>query len=663
MKALRAPAYPLITVDPHFSIWSGADNLYDTVTRHWSSERQNMYGTVKIDGKLHKFMGKLYCDDLYDSEPRTLTQKSVTVRPLSTVYTFENESVRLTVTFMTPLLPDDLMLLSRPVSYMAYTIESLDGAEHTVELAVHLNGSIAINRPEFDPDQTMTFKKYECGAYCGRGNKEILSRSGDALNIDWGYLHIFGNGFKPVIRDMTNFRFEAANCVRDDLADGEYLANNAYPSIGLVKSYQVCPDTKADDFLCIAYDDIHSIDYFGEHIDAYYKKNGDTFKAVCKKAIRDYGKISKKVLRFEKRMLTDARRVGGRKYADILSLAYRQTIAGHKLTYHNGEMQFFSKECGSNGCIATVDVTYPSIPMFLKYNPSLVFAMLNPVFRYADMSDWKYEFAPHDVGTYPMATGQVYGYGKTEAEQKYEEQMPVEECGNMIICTVAACHELKDYSYFKEHKKILAKWAEYLAENGYNPENQLCTDDFTGRMPHNCNLSLKAIVALGAYARACELTGDTASAQKYSALAKKYAKLWETETLDGDHHRLAFDREGTWSLKYNIIWDKYFGLGLFTEEVYKREVAYYKTKVTKYGIPLDCRGSVTTTNWPMWTTVMTKDDEYMKAVVDGIWNMADATPDRVAFIDLYDVDKLKCRSFRGRTVQGGLFVNLLDFEA
>ena len=102
-------------------------------------------------------------------------------------------------------------------------------------------------------------------------------------------------------------------------------------------------------------------------------------------------------------------------------------------------LQFFSKECFSNGCMGTVDVTYPSIPLFLLYNPDLICGMLDPVFRFADTDAWPFEFAPHDVGQYPLANGQVYGYRARDRHRGSVEdfQMPVEECGNMLLCTVA----------------------------------------------------------------------------------------------------------------------------------------------------------------------------------------------------------------------------------
>ena len=53
---LRAPAYPLITVDPYFSIWSMADRLYDDTTRLWTGASASMYGTARVDGVDYIFM-------------------------------------------------------------------------------------------------------------------------------------------------------------------------------------------------------------------------------------------------------------------------------------------------------------------------------------------------------------------------------------------------------------------------------------------------------------------------------------------------------------------------------------------------------------------------------------------------------------------------------
>jgi hypothetical protein len=66
------------------------------------------------------------------------------------------------------------------------------------------------------------------------------------------------------------------------------------------------------------------------------------------------------------------------------------------------------------------------------------------------------------------------------------------------------------------------QWANYLKAHGRDPENQLCNDDFAGHIAHNTNLSLKAIMALGAFAKMCE--------QRHFATAADWenlARIWQ----------------------------------------------------------------------------------------------------------------------------------------
>src|SRR5208337_1062287 len=53
----RAPATPLITHDPYFSIWSATDNPADSETTHWTGSAQPIAGIARIDGKSFRFMG------------------------------------------------------------------------------------------------------------------------------------------------------------------------------------------------------------------------------------------------------------------------------------------------------------------------------------------------------------------------------------------------------------------------------------------------------------------------------------------------------------------------------------------------------------------------------------------------------------------------------
>lgn len=643
---LRPPAVPLVTVDPFFSVWSMENSLNEDCTRHWTGRTFPMMAGVVIDGAYYALMGTSNADTLYKmkNNENVFTQDSLEVTPLFTHYTFSNSMCKVNLSFMTPLLMDRLDIMSRTASYIEYDVEITDGKEHEVMFTFGIASECAVDNCV----QEVVFGKTENSVYCGNKDQKILNRSGDRMCIDWGYLHVADPDAK--IYDVSYGALEWKYSPRELDINSTYTAMKDCPYIWLEKK-------DLSGVITLAYDEVKPIEYFGIQLDEYYKKYFDSFDNMLKAAVDDYEDIKTLCEEFDDSLISEAEKYG-EKYVEMISLGYRQAIAAHKLVEDTeGNIIFLSKECYSNGCIGTLDVTYPSIPLFLKYNPELVLGMLRGIIKYATEDErWIYEFAPHDIGQYPIANGQQYGaveFGKLPAETpQLKYQMPVEECGNMLICVAAAVHFMEDDTFAKENADILKKWADYLVENGYNPGNQLCTDDFAGHLAENCNLSVKAIVALACYGR---LFADS----KYTDIAKKMAADWVRDSKGSDGTRLSFDKDGTWSLKYNMVWDKLLNLGLWDKSVYDAEVKTYIGKMNKYGMPLDSRSDYTKTDWEIWSTVLAEDDSYLKLVTERIWDMLNDTRDRVPFADWYYSSTASQRCFRNRTVIGGIYINLL----
>lgn len=652
----KFPAYPLITCDPYFSAWSMSDELTGDHIRHWTGTHQPMTGIIEIDGKAKIFMGKMRHNPFYNKfGPSPIEQKSVKVTPLHTIYTFADENIELEITFMTPLILTELKLLSRPVSYISYQIKSLDSNPHKCRIYMDVSALMAAN----SIDDTVSFSRHKNIISCDNGDENMLKESGDDLRIKWGHLCVAAPEGK-IGRTDDFGKISAFRCNENSDREAAYnkvKISEQYPALYFTNEH-ITDTSPVSGFFCVAYNDIHSLEYFGKQIDAYYKKDGETFFDVLQDAVDNYDKISEKAKAFDDELLKKAYSVS-EDYAKIISIAYRQAVAAHKLAWDGEEAVFVSKECFSNGCAATVDVTYPSIPLFLIFNPDLVEYMLNPIFKMIDKGLWHFDFAPHDAGQYPLLNGQVYGLMCNDLLLDY--QMPIEECGNMILCVAAAAKAKKDTSYIEKHFDILEKWANYLQKFGFDPENQLCTDDFAGHLAHNANLSVKAIMGIAAWGMILKMMHKNDDGEKYISYAKDMAANWKKAAFAGDHYRLAFDREDSWSIKYNLVWDKLFNLGIFDDDIFTTETEYYLTKINKYGLPLDSRSDYTKSDWQMWSTILSDNKKYTDAIVSAMLNMLSDTPDPVPFTDWYYTSTAIQRGFQNRSVQGGLFINMLKF--
>ncbi|MFV0390906.1 MAG: glutaminase domain-containing protein [Paludibacteraceae bacterium] len=794
---LRAPAYPLISIDPYTSGWAFTDNLYDGSVKHWTGKDFPLLGVIKVDGKIYRFMGKetsemevviptseqgnwtgkyttgkptdnwmtenfddngwtlapgafgtisrdteamaktdwldehiwvrreveltedfsgkelylMYSHDdgaifyingkqVYDTGNRTgknaivklsdeavqslrkgknilaaychnpvanglldfgiliaddhtsyfnetAIQKSVNVQATQTYYSFTCGPVDLKLTFTAPLLMHDLDLLARPVNYISYETNSNDGNNHDVELYFEAASNWALNIP-YQPAKTESIEKNGL-IYLKTGSTEqpVLKKKGDDLRIDWGYFYLVSE------KNDTKFNIGSAGKIRS-----EFIGNNSGANNPVTKSNQRFAFTKqagnnkkAAGKIMIGYDDIFSVQYFDENLRPYWnRKNDKDILSLFEKANKEYRSLIVACTKFDNQLFVDAQEAGGRQYAELLALAYRQAIHAHKLVEApNGDLLFLSKENFSNGSIGTVDITYPSSPLFLYYNPELAKGLLNHIFYYSESGKWPKPFAAHDVGTYPIANGQTYG-----------GDMPIEESGNMLIVTAAIAAMEGNAKYAEKHWDVLTTWTNYLVKEGLDPEHQLCTDDFAGHFAHNANLSIKAIMGIASYGYLADILNKKDIAKEYTNKAKEMAVEWMKMSDDGDHYKLTFDKPGTWSQKYNLIWNKLMKYNVLPESVAEKEIAYYLTKQNKYGLPLDNRETYTKADWIMWTATLSENQETFKQFISPLYTFMNETTTRVPMSDWYWTDKPEQRGFQARSVVGGYWIKMLE---
>jgi hypothetical protein len=591
--------------------------------------------------------GLLVENDVKRSFSNTAIQTSVDVQATQTYYTFTCGGVDLKLIFTAPLLLEDLDLASRPVNYISYEINSNDGKNHNTELYFEASPQWAVDQPMQETEADSYEKDGLIYLKTGTKAQEILAKRGDDRRIDWGYFYlvaeksntIYGIGSSVVLRN--NFVKNVKSNYKKEIGNHDVLSLTR--SLGTVG--------KTSGKIMIGYDDIYSIQYFDSNLRPYWNRaNNQTISNQFAKANDEYPTLMNKCYKFDQELMNQATAAGGKQYAELCALAYRQSISAHKLVEApNGDLLFLSKENFSNGSIGTVDITYPSAPLYLLYNPELAKGLLNHIFYFSESGRWTKPFAAHDVGTYPLANGQTYG-----------GDMPVEENGNMLILNATITIMEGNAEYAARHWNVLTTWTDYLVKNGLDPDNQLCTDDFAGHFAHNANLSIKAILGVASYAYMADMLGKKTVAEKYNSIAKAMAKEWERMDNDNDHYRLTFDKSGTWSQKYNLVWDKLMNMNIFSKEIAPKEIAYYLTKQNKYGLPLDSRASYTKTDWIIWTATLAKDKATFERFISPLHLFMNETVDRIPMSDWIYTDRPKHTGFRARSVVGGYFIKMLE---
>lgn len=644
----------------------------DNVVLHVDGDMKKLFHTGKnvIAAHCHNTTGGAYADfglfrnvKTQSVKVETAVQKSVDVLATNTYYTMVCGPVELDLVFTAPMLIDDYDLISTPINYISYQVRSTDGKKHDVQFYLSADARQAVNK---DNQATITSRGYQDGiSYVRAGTVEqpILAKKGDGICIDWGYFYMPAINGQVTMGEATQVETAFAQTGKLSRPEHRQMQGDKgrssqrgilaakpadIPAMAYVHDFgQV---EKASSFTMLGYDEVQDIEYMYERYKGYWAHGGQVsiFQAFRNLQGR-YASIMARCRAFDRQIYDDGMAAGGKQYAEILSASYRHVMAAHKLFEDkDGNLLWFSKENNSNGCVNTVDLTYPEAPLFLAYNPELQKAMMTSIFEYSRSGRWTKPFAAHDLGTYPIANGQVYG-----------GDMPLEEAGNMITLAAQICLLEGNASYVAPYWKDITVWADYLSENGQDPANQLCTDDFAGHWAHNCNLSLKAICGVAGYSVLARLRGDEATADKYLARAKEMAQKWEQMALEGDHYRLAFDRENTWSQKYNMIWDKMWGLNLFSDKVYEREIKYYLKHQNKYGLPLDCRKDYTKTDWIMWTAAMSPDTKTFQKFVAPVYDYINETESRVPISDWSDTKTAKMVGFKARSVIGGYWMKVL----
>lgn len=698
-EPIKPPAPPLITRAPYLNTWlrasSGvAPGVWPT---HWNGVIKALTGIAYIDGQSYVFAGAPAVSGL----SRSMTQMELTTTPTQSIFTFNAGGVDLTVDFLSPVEATDLRRLSMPLADIITTARSSDGNNHTVSIYFDISGEWASGLTGAN-GQTAAQINWapETIARTADGSAtqgtlstftvtpaapQVFTQDND--DADWGTV-LWSTGTTSNLTTQSG----QDTVVRGQFVGSGVLANSndanqpraindAYPVFAFAQSLGTVGTTPTQPFtILLGKVRDPAINFLGNPVRSLWTQYWPAYENMLAFAYNDATDAVSRADATDTAITDAATKVGGADYAAVAALALRQAFAATELVNTTSDPYLFLEEISSDDNVQTVDVMYPSMPVFLYLNPELVRYLLAPVIFYAESGQWPQLFAPHDIGsTYPNATGHNDGGG---------ENMPVEETANMLIMADAYMQRVSKEeaaAYATAHYAIFKQWGTYLTTvptgvqyaNALDPQFQNQTDDFTGPIAHSVNLALKGIEAVGAMGQIAAIAGNNQDANYFKKQSESMIATWVqlSQNATATHLLLQYrepantyspdttsEPDNYYSLKYNAYPDKLLGLNLIPSSILAEEATYYKTQETIKGIPLDPRHTYTKADWELWTAAASNDATLAQDLMEGVYNYANTSTSATPFPDLYDTI-VQSTTFSARPVVGGVFAPLTLTQA
>ncbi len=407
------------------------------------------------------------------------SQESVDVQATRTSYLFKCGNVELRLRFIAPLLLDDIEVMSRPINYISYDVTSLDKKKHHVEIYFEItpawasNGTIHTNTSELYTEGNLLFLK------TGRKVQKVFEPNEKYMQINWGYFYMCANGLNTTsaMGDATKLRKEFIS--KGCLSAG---AKSYAPASYIALAQSLGNSKQVSGKIMIGYDDVYSIQYFGENLHPYWNRKGNKkIEQLFSEADRDYDSLVKKCQKFDHEFRRKTTLEKGMEYADFLALTYRQIVTENKLDEGpSGDLLFFSRG-------RPVDINHLS-SLLLNNNTELLKALLNPIFYYSESNKWEKNYPPSNIGEYPLENGETSSLNGA-----------VEAASDLLILTAAIMKADGNTDYATKHWDILTKWNNYLSEINADMYNQLSYGISVHNQSDNSEIASKIMLGMSSY--------------------------------------------------------------------------------------------------------------------------------------------------------------------
>ncbi|KAI0353583.1 DUF1793-domain-containing protein [Trametes cingulata] len=655
------PSVPLAVRSPYLSAWlnQGAGTaLNGAWPMFWTGSIVGWAGFAKVDGVAYNWLGD---PAVPHANFTKATQKSLEITSTQSVFVMTAGPVDLTITFLSPVEPADVVNQSFPFSYLAISAASNDGKDHSVQVYSDISGEWISGDNSLLAQWTTTtgdlfthevhlasrtpFTEANNRAQYGSAYHSTLKTNGTT----------FQTGQDIIVRAQFINQGVLLNA-----EDTKFRAVSAdWPIFALAHDLGTVNSPSAPAVFSVGFERDPAIQYIVANSQlqqrslAWRSRYSLTSEAILT-FLNDYENALARAKALDAQVNKDASKVSG-DYASIVALSIRQAFGASEITlcktssgdFNTSDIMVFMKELSSDGNVNTVDVIFPAWPMYLYINPVLGKQLLLPLLEYQATGQYPNTWAVHDVGaSYPNATGHNDGE---------DLPMPIEESGNMLIMVLSYTQRTNDTSLVQSYYTLFDKWAQYLVQNTLLPKNQFSTDDFAGELANQTNLAIKGIIGIKAMSKIADIAGDSAKSSSYSSTADQLVQQWQKLAMssDGTHLTLAYGNSSSWGLAYNLYADKLLGTGVIPESLYDLQTKWYSGRANAFGVPLDTRHTYSKTDWQIWTSALVTDNSVRDMFINSVRKYAADGNNSQPLADWYETLDGTAKDTRARPVVGG----------
>ncbi|EPT04923.1 hypothetical protein FOMPIDRAFT_1057715 [Fomitopsis schrenkii] len=674
-------AVPLAVRSPYFSAWMPSYNtpngtqLVNKWPQFWAPETNpsnilGWAGHIRVDDLTYRWLGEAPGFAATNITSTTLT-------PTQTIYTVQAGPMNLTVTFLTPIEPQDWVRQSMPLSYLALEASSTDGRSHDVQVysdisAEWVSGNRSLNA-NWSTTSTSQIIYHQVQLQTPIELSEIDNQATDGtayyamlLNTD---TPTWQTGQDILVR--ANFNNSEGHLAYSSDLNFRAITDD-WPVFALAVDLGSISSTSSPVVWAVGYVRDPALNYttptgYAQPRHPYYRTQYDNAEDMLNAFLTDFDDAQKRSTQLDQQLIQNATEAGGSaNYSDLVSLAARQVFGAIDITvaedenghWNTSDAMIFMKSIGGQPRrVNPVETLYAASPMFLSLNASYMKPLLYPLLDSQSPESFTLPYAAADLGNdYPIASGNNNSHAQG-----------VEQSANMIIMALAHARATGDGSLVGAYYGLLQKWTEYLVNNALYPLDQTSADNQGNA--NMTNLAIKGIIAIRAMAEISSALGKHDDAQSYATNASSFYDAWEQLALPTDQEQglmFAYDDPSSWVLAYNLYADRLLQTNVVNQTVYERQNEAYGTLVSNgtartYGLPIDSTDSISgDAGWLAFTAASVTNTSTRNELISMVHEHAalNASNSQAIFPLVYDVDTGGYQGGSASPAQGAMFALL-----